>query len=76
MNRVSTPCIGVCVIDSDLKLCLGCGRTRDEIGRWTGLSEPERLAVMAGLKARLDAAEAEVDSASADVGLGNWRVLP
>lgn len=74
MSSISTPCIGICVIDGDLKLCLGCGRTREEIGGWAGLEEAERLAIMAGLKARLDAAEAEVDAAEA--GLGNWRVAP
>jgi hypothetical protein len=37
-------------------LCIGCGRTREEIAAWSGLTEPERLAVMAGLERRLFAA--------------------
>lgn len=75
MATISTPCIGVCLIDSELKICLGCGRTREEVGAWTRLSEAERLAIMAGLKARLEAAEAGETEAGhpADQGLGNWR---
>lgn len=72
MSPVSTPCIRVCQIDGELGLCLGCGRTREEIGGWTRMSEAERLAVMAGLEARLAAAEAD-DGPSPDLGLGNWR---
>ena len=50
---LSTPCIQVCVIDPLSALCIGCGRTVGEIGAWTAMSEPERLAVMAGLGERL-----------------------
>ncbi len=49
----STPCVKVCVIDPISALCIGCGRTVDEIAAWTGLSEPERLTVMAELAERL-----------------------
>jgi predicted Fe-S protein YdhL (DUF1289 family) len=34
-------------------LCIGCGRTGAEITAWATMSEPERLAVMAGLEQRL-----------------------
>jgi uncharacterized protein len=50
---LSTPCIKVCVIDPISALCIGCGRTVDEIAVWTALNEAERLAVMAGLGERL-----------------------
>ena len=53
MARISTPCLRVCILDPDTELCEGCGRTRDEIARWGRLSEEERLAIMAGLDARL-----------------------
>jgi uncharacterized protein len=56
MNPPSTPCIQVCVIDPLSALCIGCGRTVDEIAAWAGLDEPGRLAIMAGLEARLLAA--------------------
>jgi uncharacterized protein len=50
---VSTPCINVCVLDPLSALCIGCGRTGEEITAWTTMSETERLAVMAGLEQRL-----------------------
>jgi uncharacterized protein len=50
---VSTPCINVCVLDPLSALCIGCGRTGEEITAWATMSETERLAVMAGLGQRL-----------------------
>jgi predicted Fe-S protein YdhL (DUF1289 family) len=50
---VSTPCINVCVLDPLSALCIGCGRTGEEITAWETMSETERLAVMAGLEQRL-----------------------
>jgi uncharacterized protein len=52
-SNPSTPCINVCVIDSLSALCIGCGRTAAEIAAWAGMSETERIAVMAGLDQRL-----------------------
>jgi predicted Fe-S protein YdhL (DUF1289 family) len=48
-----TPCIAVCIIDPRTSLCLGCGRTLPEIARWHRMDSAERLAVMAGLTARM-----------------------
>ena len=50
---MSTPCVNFCWIDPGHGLCEGCGRTRGEVAAWGGLSEAERLAVMAELKTRL-----------------------
>jgi predicted Fe-S protein YdhL (DUF1289 family) len=50
---VSTPCVRVCVVDPVSALCVGCGRTVEEIAGWSAMDEAERLAVMAGLEARL-----------------------
>jgi uncharacterized protein len=52
-SALSTPCIQVCVLDPLSALCIGCGRTGDEIAAWTAMSEADRLAVMAGLGERL-----------------------
>jgi predicted Fe-S protein YdhL (DUF1289 family) len=49
-----SPCVGVCQIDEATGWCLGCGRTGDEIGRWLGMSEDERLALWGELPGRLD----------------------
>jgi predicted Fe-S protein YdhL (DUF1289 family) len=57
---LSTTCIRVYVLDPDLGLCLGCGRKLDEIAQWGRLTESERLAIIAGLDARLRQANAAV----------------
>lgn len=53
MSAASTPCIKVCVIDPQTRLCEGCGRTLAEIAQWSQLREAERLAIMAKLPERL-----------------------
>jgi predicted Fe-S protein YdhL (DUF1289 family) len=50
---LSTPCVNVCVVDPFSALCIGCGRTVEEIAAWTAMSESERVAVMTGLGERL-----------------------
>jgi uncharacterized protein len=54
---VSTPCIKICTMDPRSGLCAGCGRTLEEIARWSGMTESERLRVMALLPARLEKAK-------------------
>ena len=55
MNGPSTPCIKVCIIDPVGRICTGCGRTLQEIAQWGGMSEAERLVIMARLSERLRA---------------------
>jgi uncharacterized protein len=50
---IETPCVKICTLDARAGLCLGCGRTIDEITCWTGLDASERARVMAELPARL-----------------------
>ncbi|MBS7543800.1 DUF1289 domain-containing protein [Ancylobacter oerskovii] len=45
-KRVSTPCIGVCALDTAGRSCIGCGRTLEEIGAWPSLDETARRAIM------------------------------
>ena len=78
MAGPSTPCIDVCVVEPSSGLCVGCGRTIDEIGRWASLSEAERHAVMAGLPARLRALVARPGRGAAEGAAAGdvRRVLP
>lgn len=50
---IETPCVKICTLDARKGLCLGCGRTVDEIGRWTAMNDSERARVMSELPARL-----------------------
>ena len=49
---MKTPCVKVCQMDPSRNLCLGCGRTLDEIARWGMMSETERERVLAELPGR------------------------
>jgi uncharacterized protein len=55
MSAIETPCTKVCVVDPPSGLCLGCGRSLDEIGRWTIFTDRERRRIMAELPHRLAA---------------------
>lgn len=48
-----SPCINICTIDARTRLCMGCGRTLDEVASWSTLSPAQRAAVMAELPARM-----------------------
>jgi predicted Fe-S protein YdhL (DUF1289 family) len=54
---LETPCVNVCLLDSESGLCVGCGRTLREIANWSAMTPAERRAIMAALPARLDALE-------------------
>jgi predicted Fe-S protein YdhL (DUF1289 family) len=60
---METPCVNICTLDRASGLCLGCGRTIEEIARWSSMSAAERGRIMAELPARQshrrDAAAAE-----------------
>ncbi|RVT43253.1 DUF1289 domain-containing protein [Sphingobium algorifonticola] len=47
---IPSPCTKVCTLDARGHICLGCGRTLDEIGRWSIMTDQERLAIMKRVK--------------------------
>ena len=50
---IQTPCTKVCALEPISGLCRGCGRTLDEIARWTALNDDQRARVMAELPQRM-----------------------
>jgi predicted Fe-S protein YdhL (DUF1289 family) len=44
--EIDSPCVKVCVIHPETRLCTGCLRTIDEIGAWSGMTQDARRAVM------------------------------
>jgi predicted Fe-S protein YdhL (DUF1289 family) len=54
-TSISSPCNRICVVHPTARMCIGCGRSLDEIARWIALPETERTAIMAQLPARLAA---------------------
>lgn len=53
VQSIESPCVLVCAIDVATGWCLGCGRTRDEIGAWTTITPERRRQVMALLPDRM-----------------------
>jgi uncharacterized protein len=54
-TAIESPCTRVCVVHPARRLCIGCGRSLDEIARWIDLGDAERARIMAQLPARVAA---------------------
>ena len=46
MEKIGSPCNGICIMDEDTELCVGCLRTSDEIANWEEYSEERRAEVL------------------------------
>jgi predicted Fe-S protein YdhL (DUF1289 family) len=53
MVHIISPCVRLCTLDPEIGICVGCGRSLDEIGGWMRLSDDERRAIMDVLPARI-----------------------
>ena len=51
-ENIESPCIQVCVVHPETRLCTGCARSLDEIGGWSRMTSEARAAVMADLPNR------------------------
>jgi predicted Fe-S protein YdhL (DUF1289 family) len=51
-DEVESPCIKICVVHPEARLCTGCLRTIDEITQWSRMSPEARAEVMAALPER------------------------
>ncbi len=51
-NEVESPCIKLCSIHPEARICVGCFRSMDEIGAWSRMGAEERRAIMAELPTR------------------------
>jgi len=49
---IESPCVKICTLDARSAACLGCGRTIEDIARWSTMGAAERARVMAELRAR------------------------
>jgi uncharacterized protein len=50
---MQSPCVKICAYQPGAGLCLGCGRTLEEIAGWTAMSDAERRRIMEALPGRL-----------------------
>jgi hypothetical protein len=51
-NEVDSPCVKLCVIHPEARLCMGCFRSIEEITAWQRMTPEARRAVMAELPSR------------------------
>ncbi len=51
-DEVESPCVKICVVHPEARLCVGCLRTIDEIAAWSRMTPETRRAVMAELPGR------------------------
>jgi predicted Fe-S protein YdhL (DUF1289 family) len=51
-STVTSPCVRDCCLD-DAEVCMGCGRTLQDILRWHAASDEEREAILVAAKARV-----------------------
>lgn len=50
---IESPCVNVCTLDARTRLCLGCGRTLDEVAGWSSMTAAERRRIMDELPQRI-----------------------
>ena len=43
-SQIESPCIGVCRLENEV--CVGCGRTTDEVVGWYDMSDAEKQTVL------------------------------
>ncbi|WP_114090508.1 DUF1289 domain-containing protein [Thalassospira profundimaris] len=49
---VSSPCIGICELDSEKQVCTGCFRHIDEIGAWRTASDGQKKRIIQQARTR------------------------
>lgn len=50
--EIESPCVKICLIHPEARICLGCHRTPDEIAGWSRMTPERRREIMAELPAR------------------------
>ncbi|MDG4648766.1 DUF1289 domain-containing protein [Roseibacterium sp. SDUM158017] len=51
-EEIESPCVKICVVHPEARICTGCYRTIDEITAWGRMSREARREVMTELPAR------------------------
>jgi len=51
-NEIQSPCVKICVVHPEARICTGCYRSIDEITGWSKMSNEERARIMTELPDR------------------------
>ena len=60
-----SPCVGICTMNDDAGLCIGCGRDRNEITNWISHDDDQKVAIWNELPGRM-----------AQLGATSFRLAP
>lgn len=52
MNKIKSPCVGVCKLDPNNPICEGCNRSIDEIRYWSIMTDDEKLKTLERVERR------------------------
>ncbi|MDF2234063.1 DUF1289 domain-containing protein [Albimonas sp. CAU 1670] len=64
-DEIESPCVKVCILHPQAKICVGCLRTGDEIAGWSRMSPDRRREIMGQLSSREPALRAPENRPSA-----------
>ena len=51
-DEIESPCVQMCVVHPETRLCTGCARSIDEITQWSRMTPEARSAIIAELPLR------------------------
>lgn len=51
-REIESPCVKVCVVHPQARICVGCHRTLEEIGAWSSMDREERRQIVEELPGR------------------------
>ncbi len=51
-DEVQSPCVKLCMVHPEERICVGCLRSMEEIATWSRLTPAERHRIIADLPAR------------------------
>lgn len=51
-DEVQSPCVNICVVHPEARICTGCYRSIDEISAWSRMSNEERADILDDLPNR------------------------
>lgn len=51
-DEIESPCVKICVVHPEARLCTGCLRSIEEIGAWSRMSSEDRARIMEELPTR------------------------
>jgi predicted Fe-S protein YdhL (DUF1289 family) len=53
-DEIESPCVQICVVHPETRICTGCYRTINEITDWSRMTPEARRTIMDDLPARAD----------------------